>query len=65
MGASTEPLPRLMTAAELAADTGIPKSRVYFLTRCGELPHVRLGRAVRYDPGAVREWLERGGTIDT
>ena len=58
-------LPRLMTASELASLTGIPKSRVYFLTRCGQLPHVRLGRAVRYDPAAVRAWLDQGGTIDT
>jgi len=32
------------------------------LSRTGELPHIRLGRALRYDPAAVRAWLDAGGT---
>ena len=55
-------LPRLITAAELAASTGIPKSRVFELAREGELPCIRLGRAMRFDPEAVRAWLDAGGT---
>jgi len=55
-------LPRLMTAQDVARDTGIPLARVYELARDGDLPHVRLGRALRFDAEAVRRWLAAGGT---
>jgi len=59
---TTPALPRLMTAQELADALRYPISRVYELSRTGELPHIRLGRALRYDPAAVRAWLDAGGT---
>lgn len=55
-------LPRLITANEVARQTGIPEWRVYERVRAGDLPHVRIGRAVRFDPAAVRAWIENGGT---
>lgn len=55
-------LPRLMTARELSRETGLSLARVYELARDGDMPSVRLGRAVRFDPGAVREWIAAGGT---
>jgi excisionase family DNA binding protein len=55
-------LPRLLTAAELASVLGVPRWRLYELTRAGLLPHIRLGRAVRYDPERVNAWLHDGGT---
>lgn len=57
-----EPLPRLLTAQEVADQTGLPLSRVYELSREDQIPHVRLGRALRYSAPAVREWIEAGGT---
>lgn len=59
---NTESLPRLLTAREVADRTGIPLSRIYELVRLEKLPHVRLGRAVRFSAEAVREWLDAGGT---
>lgn len=56
------PLPRLLTAQELSKQLGYPLDRIYELARRGEMPVVRLGRAVRFDPGAIRAWLEAGGT---
>ena len=55
-------LTRLWTAEELAKATGLPKSRIYELSRTGDLPHARFGRALRYDPRRVAEWLASGGT---
>ena len=55
-------LPQLVTARDLSATTGIPLWRLYELTRSGGVPHVRLGRAVRYDPEAVASWIAAGGT---
>ena len=37
-----------MTAAEVAAMLGLPKSTVYDLARRGELPCARLGRTLRF-----------------
>lgn len=56
-------LPKLLTAQELAdrLET-VSVHRIYELTREGSIPHVRLGRAVRYSASAVAEWLEAGGT---
>jgi len=59
---SRSPLPRLLTARQVADQTGIPLSRVYELTREGDLPHVRMGRAVRYSAPALRAWIDAGGT---
>lgn len=58
-------LPRLVTARELSRETGIPRYRIYELSRTGKLPHVRIGRAVRFSRQAVREWVEAGGTEPT
>lgn len=55
-------LPRLATATEVADQTGLSRHRVYELARVEGMPHVRLGRAVRFDPTAVRAWLAAGGT---
>ncbi len=64
MEVPSPPLPRLLKAQEVAGQTGLPLARVYELAREGQLPHVRLGRALRFDPTAVAEWLRNGGTRD-
>lgn len=38
----------VMTAAEVAALLGMPKSTIYELARRGELPCTRLGRTLRF-----------------
>ena len=55
------PLPRLLTAEEVAQQLGLSRWRVYELAKLG-MPHVRLGRAVRFSADALREWLAAGGT---
>lgn len=55
---------RLCAADELADVLNLPVSWVREKTRSGSIPHVRLGRYVRYEVAAVLEWLEtcrRGG----
>ncbi len=36
----------------------VTKAWVYAETRRGDLPHVRLGRYVRYREPALRRWIE-------
>ncbi len=49
---------RLFTAAEVAERLSVPESWVRSESRENRLPHLRLGRYVRYDWEAVGIWLE-------
>lgn len=48
----------LLIAAEVAELLRVTQAWVYAETRAGRLPHVRLGRYVRYRRGAITAWLE-------
>jgi excisionase family DNA binding protein len=48
----------LMTAGEVALLLRVTTAWVYTQTRAGRIPHVQLGRYVRYRRSAVRAWLE-------
>jgi excisionase family DNA binding protein len=47
----------LLTAGDVAAILGVPKSWVYAQSREGRLPTVRLGRYYRYRRAAIAAWL--------
>jgi excisionase family DNA binding protein len=55
-----EPAPpdRLLVAKEIADLLAVPESWVRQATRSGGLPHIRLGRYVRYERGPVLAWVE-------
>jgi excisionase family DNA binding protein len=55
-------LPRLLNAVEVADQLGLSRFRLYELCRRQEVPHVRIGRSIRFDPRAVAAWLAEGGT---
>lgn len=46
----------------VAGTFGLPLQRVYELTRREIIPAVRILRQYRYDPNALAEWANRGGT---
>ena len=48
----------LLTAEEVAALLQVTCSWVYAETRRHRIPHLRLGRYVRYRRGALEEWME-------
>lgn len=48
---------RLMTATELAGFLGLPRRSVYYWANKGVIPHVRIGRSLRFAPDQVREAL--------
>lgn len=55
---------RLLTAEEVAELLSVPKSWPLQEARAGRIPHVRLGRYVRFQREAILAWvgeLERGG----
>jgi excisionase family DNA binding protein len=47
----------LLTAEEVAGILRMTKAWVYMQTRAGKIPHVSLGRYVRYRRSAVIAWL--------
>lgn len=50
---------RLLTAQEVAELLQVDKSWVYAATRANQMPHVRLGRYVRFREDAIIEWLRQ------
>jgi excisionase family DNA binding protein len=48
----------LLTAIEVATMLRVTPAWVYGATRQGRIPHLRLGRYVRYRRDAILEWLE-------
>ena len=53
---------KLLTAEEVAAMLRMTPAWIYAQTRKDALPHLRLGRYVRYRRSAITEWL---ATIET
>lgn len=51
----TEPLLTAVDAAELLR---VPKSTLYELVRSRDLPHVKVGRALRFTRAGLSRWVE-------
>lgn len=49
----------LWTAADVARFLRVGRNRPYELAERGELPCIRIGQRLRFDPAKVREFLER------
>lgn len=56
----------LVDAREAARMLCISERKLWSLTNCGEVPHVRLGRALRYPVADLQTWIRSqtkgGGT---
>jgi len=48
----------LLTARDAAKFLAISPRKLWQLTNCGDIPCVRIGRAVRYDPFDLRRWID-------
>jgi excisionase family DNA binding protein len=60
MQAVAEELPQawLLTEKEAASALSISPRKLWELRNRGEVPHVRFGRSVRYDPDDLKNWLK-------
>jgi excisionase family DNA binding protein len=50
---------RLLKVMEVLPLIGLSRSKVYEMTRTGELPTVRIGRSVRVPTAGLMAWIER------
>ena len=49
---------KLWGVAELAERTGLPRSWIYSKAEDGTLPHLKVGRHLRFVPSEIARWLE-------
>jgi excisionase family DNA binding protein len=52
---------RIVGAKPVAELLGVKPPRVYDLAQQNLIPHIKLGRQVRFDLDKVEAWLESGG----
>ena len=52
----------LMDVTQTAKHLGIPARQVYYYCSKGLIPHVRIGRTVRFSENQIRRWIETGGS---
>jgi excisionase family DNA binding protein len=55
-------LSRLLTAKQAAELLQISLQRLYEAVRLKLIPCVRIGKQIRFDEDALREWITRGGS---
>lgn len=48
----------LLTASQVEQRTGLSKSTIYDQAAKGTLPHLRIGRAVRFPLAALVSWIK-------
>ena len=53
----------LWNARQVAQRLGIHRNRLYLLVRTGRIPHLHIGRTLRFDPDAIRAWERSGGWV--
>jgi len=55
---------KLLIASEVAEIMSVTEARVYELARRKMIPHIRLGRQVRFSEKVLLDWVERGGASE-
>ncbi len=48
----------LLTAQQAAKALSISPRKLWGMTASGEIPHIRLGRCVRYPVDDLRQWID-------
>lgn len=50
---------KLLLAKDAAEMLAISTRTLWTMTNAGEIPHIRIGRSVRYDPEDIARWIKR------
>ena len=59
IGKASSQAPLLLTPRDTARALAISERTLCALTQRGDIPVVRIGRSVRYDPRDLNEWLAK------
>jgi excisionase family DNA binding protein len=54
----------LIGVEEMAKKLDVPVSWLYARTRTNEIPHLKVGKYVRFDESEVWEWLKKQNEAD-
>ena len=54
---TTAPPPLLVTPPVAAQSLAISERKLWAMTASGEIPHIRIGRSVRYSVAALDRWI--------
>jgi excisionase family DNA binding protein len=63
--AADTPTKLLLTPAQASVALAISPRKLWQLTASGEIPHIRLGRCVRYPVDVLQRWIDdqtKGGS---
>jgi len=52
----------LQDVNDIAAMLGMTTKQVYYYCRQGTLPHIRLGRQIKFSGDQIQRWLDDGGS---
>ena len=52
---------RLLTANEVSDLLGISREALWRYVRMGLIPHIRIGRLIRFVEKDILEWIQEGG----
>lgn len=59
LGPLKNPIKLLLTEGETAKALGISRRTLWTLRNEGRIPHLRIGKCVRYSVEALKEWIDR------
>ena len=54
----------LISVEEMAKKLDVPVSWLYARTRTNDIPHLKVGKYVRFDPDQVMHWIRKQNEID-
>lgn len=51
-------VPKLLTVPDVQQITGLPRWRIYELVKQDAIPHMRVGKTLRFSELALAQWIE-------
>jgi excisionase family DNA binding protein len=49
---------KALSLNQIATLLSVSRGKIYNLVQAGQIPHLRIGATIRFDPQAVASWLE-------
>jgi excisionase family DNA binding protein len=57
LASAVERKPGLLTVAQLKTLTGFGRTTIYDMVAAGQIPYLRIGTSIRFDPIVIARWL--------